>query len=84
MKSNSVKKSKIIDLKKISSMKEKSYLLKYQMKFKFFRKSYILLSKTLITRRKIDKFINQIYENSNNSIKKILEILTISNNSENC
>ena len=48
----------IIDLKGVLFMKKGSYFLKYRMRSNFFRKLYILLSKILIIRRKINKFVN--------------------------
>ena len=84
VKSNNINEFKIIDFEGILSIKEGLYLLKYRIKFNSLRKSYILLSKALITRRKINRFVNQIYKNSDNFIEKILEILIILNHPKNC
>ena len=83
MKLDNINEFEIIDFKGISFMKEKSYFLKYRIRFNSFRKSYILLSKTFITRRKISKFVNQIYENPDNFIEEIFEILIIFDNPKN-
>ena len=58
VKLDNVNEFKIIDFKGILFMKEGSYLLKYRIRSNFLRKSYILLLKTLITRRKISKFVD--------------------------
>ena len=58
VKLNNINEFEIINFKKISFMKKKSYFLKYRIKFNFLRKSYILLLKALTTRRKISKFVN--------------------------
>ena len=58
VKLDNINKFKIIDLKRISFIKKKSYFLKYRIKFNSFRKLYILLSKAFIIRRKIDKSVN--------------------------
>ena len=55
---NNVNEFEIINFKRILFIKKISYLLKYQIKFEFFRKSYILLSKVFIIFRKINRFIN--------------------------
>ena len=58
MKLDSDDEFKVIDFEGISFIKERLYLLKYRIKFDFLRKSYVLLSKAFITRRKVDKFVN--------------------------
>ena len=58
VKLDNIKGFKIVDFKGVLFMKKRLYLLKYRIRSGFLRKSYILLSKIFITRRKINKFVN--------------------------